>query len=215
MNRLSITVDSSEARTTLCDLCARFGTDKSPYTPGGGHRHPYTTPYSLFFEPLRNKPIKFAEFGVFRGASVIAWRHFFPRARIFGFDNDEANLNKIKAVNIPGVWLDMTDCAKADVLEATFQQYTTDGELFDVIIDDAAHNEEHQAIMIKTALRYMKQGGLLIIEDVFRDRPEEPYLKAMEVVKDLISFQTFIICDHKDRFSPGWNNDKMLVIVRA
>jgi len=34
-------------------------------------------------------------------------------------------------------------------------------------------------------------------------------------MKDLISFSTFIICDHKDRYSPGWDNDKILVIVRA
>jgi hypothetical protein len=69
--------------------------------------------------------------------------------------------------------------------------------------------------MIRTALSKLKQGGLLIIEDIFRDRSEQPFLDALEEMKSLISFRTFIMCEHADRFSPGWNNDKMLVIVRA
>jgi hypothetical protein len=61
----------------------------------------------------------------------------------------------------------------------------------------------------------LKQGGLLIVEDIFRERPIEPYEKVFEQVKDLVSFHTFIVCDHKNRYSPGWNNDKLLVFVRA
>jgi hypothetical protein len=33
-------------------------------------------------------------------------------------------------------------------------------------------------------------------------------------VQDLVSFHTFIVCDHQLRYSPGWNNDKLLVFVR-
>jgi predicted O-methyltransferase YrrM len=213
--RRSITLDSTECKTDLCTICSELGTDKSPYSKGGAHRHPYTAPYSLFFEPLRHKPIKVAEFGVFRGASLMSWRCFFTHARIFGFDCDEPNLNFIREkLALPGVWVDKTDCATAEVLTSTFKQYTADG-LFDVVIDDASHNMEHQALMIRTALPFIHQGGLLIIEDIFRDYSEEPLLKALEDVKDMISFHTFIMCEHKDRFSPGWNNDKMLVIVRA
>ena len=69
--------------------------------------------------------------------------------------------------------------------------------------------------MIRTALPFLKQGGLLIVEDIFREQSEEPLLKAIEDMKDKISFHTFIMCEHQFRFSPGWNNDKMLVIVRA
>ena len=53
----SIIIDSTKCVSELCLLCAKAGTDKSPYGQGG-HRHPYTTPYSLFLEPLKNKPIK-------------------------------------------------------------------------------------------------------------------------------------------------------------
>jgi 2-polyprenyl-3-methyl-5-hydroxy-6-metoxy-1,4-benzoquinol methylase len=121
---------------------------------------------------------------------------------------------EIKAMNLPGVYLDHMDATKADSVELGFQKYMSDGELFDVIIDDALHNVEQQAVTIKTCMNKLKQGGLLIIEDVFRDQDHEPYIAAMAEVKDLISFSTFIVCDHKDRYSPGWNNDKLLVMVR-
>jgi predicted O-methyltransferase YrrM len=191
------------------------GTDKSPFTKNGGHRHPYTTPYSLFFEPLRNKPIKLAEIGIFRGASILAWRMFFSRARIYGFDIDTEAMTHIRNLNLPGVFIDEMDATKADSMESAFQRHMADGELFDVIVDDALHDVSQQAVTIKTCMNKLKQGGLLIIEDIFRDQDHKPYIDAMTEVKSLISFSTFIICDHKDRYSPGWNNDKMLVIVRA
>jgi len=211
----SITLDSSACRTTLCDLCVKCGTDKSPYTENGGHRHPYTAPYSLLFEPLRNKPIKFAEIGVFRGASILVWRNFFSKARIYGFDNDYQTMEPVRALNMPGVILDTMDATNVASIEAGFKKHTADGELFDVILDDALHEPSQQVLTIRTCLSKLKQGGLLIIEDVFRDRPEEPYIEVMKEMSDLISFSTFIVCDHKDRYSPGWNNDKLLVMVRA
>jgi predicted O-methyltransferase YrrM len=213
--RRCITVESTECKTDLCKLCSEVGTDKSPYTKNGGHRHPYTAPYSLFFEPLRHKPIKLAEFGVFKGASLFVWRMFFTRAQIYGFDCDEPALNFIRnELKLPDVVVDKTDCATSEILTQTFEKYTADG-LFDVVIDDASHNMAHQALMIRTALPFLKQGGLLIVEDIFREQSEEPLLKAIEDMKDKISFHTFIMCEHQFRFSPGWNNDKMLVIVRA
>jgi len=191
------------------------GTDKSPYTANGGHRHPYTAPYSLLFEPLRSKPIKFAEIGVFRGASILVWRAFFSKARIYGFDNDLVNMEFIRTRAIPGVTLDYMDASSPESMETVFKKHMADGELFDVILDDALHDETQQAVTIKTCLSKLKQGGLLIIEDIFRDKSEAPYIEAMAEMASLISFSTFIVCDHKDRWSPGWNNDKLLIIVRA
>ena len=210
-----ITIDSSLCRTTLCEYCLLAGTDKSPFTENGGHRHPYTTPYSLFFEPLKNKPIKLAEIGIFRGASLVVWRNFFPRARIYGFDRDLDAMKYAKAYNMPGVFIDEMDALDPISMESALQRHMTDGELFDVIIDDALHTVEQQVVTIKTCMNKLKQGGLLIIEDIFRDQDHAPYVKVMEEVKDLISFSTFIVCDHTNRYSPGWNNDKLLIMVRS
>lgn len=212
----SITIDSSECRSDLCRICADSGTDKCPFNLHG-HRHPYSVPYSLFFEPLRKKPIKFAEIGVFRGASVRAWRSFFtnPNARIFGYDRDIPNLEYIYSLALPNVLLGTMDASKSEDIREKLQQATQDGELFDVILDDASHDPADQCEVIKTALPFLKQGGLLIIEDIFRERTTKPYEDVFPFVQDLVSFHTFIVCDHQLRYSPGWNNDKLLVFVRA
>ncbi len=209
----SITIDSTQCRTTLCRLCAESGTDKCPYTVHG-HRHPYTAPYSLFFEPLKNRPIKFAEIGVFRGASLRAWRNFFSQARIFGYDRDIPNLEYIASMGMPNVLLDVMDAADPANIHHKLTQATSDGELFDVILDDASHDPADQCAVIRTALPFLKQGGLLIIEDIFRERPTQPYEEVFPEIQHLVSFHTFIVCDHELRYSPGWNNDKLLVFVR-
>lgn len=210
----SITLDSSKCTSDLCLFAKQAGTDKGPYTVNG-HRHPYTTPYSLLLEPLRHKPIKFAEVGVFRGASMVVWRNFFSQARIFGYDNDMQNLQAIQQMAIPGTFLGIMDSSKKESIQGVFNASCTDGELFDVIVDDASHDPADQAMMIRSALPFLKQGGLLIIEDIFRERPEIPYEEAFAEVKNMVSFHTFIVCDHEHRYSPGWNNDKMLVLVKA
>ena len=145
----------------------------------------------------------------------MAWRAFFTRARIYGFDMDLAAMKHVKDYDLPAVYLDFMDATKPDSMESVFQKYMSDGELFDVILDDALHDVEQQKVTIRTCMNKLKQGGLLIIEDIFRNQDHKPYVEVMAEVKDLISFSTFIVCDHKDRYSPGWDNDKLLVIVRA
>jgi SAM-dependent methyltransferase len=211
----SIVLDSTHAISELCVFCANSGTDKCVLRlDSGGHRHPYTVPYSLLFETMRRKPIKFLELGVFRGASIIAWRQYFSKARIYGYDNDVGALSAIPM--LPDVQCTRVDVSQRDELVAALSRDTADGELFDIVLDDAAHDVVHQSLLIREGLRFVKPGGLLIIEDVFRDRPESLYAPALEaaIAADLLSFYTFIVCDHRDRYSPGWNNDKMLVLFR-
>lgn len=209
----SITIESTQCRTTLCRLCAQAGTDKCPFNLNG-HRHPYTAPYSLFFEPLKHKSIKFAEVGVFRGASVQVWRNFFTEAKIYGYDNDEPNLEYIRQMNYPNTFLSLLDASKSENIVQRFQEDTKDGELFDVILDDASHAVDDQCLMIRTALPFLKKGGLLIIEDIFRDSDNTSFEAALKDIQNQISFYTFIRCDHALRYSPGWDNDKLLVFVR-
>jgi SAM-dependent methyltransferase len=211
----SIVIDSTHAVSELCVFCAQTGADKGVLRKdGGGHRHPYTIPYALLFEPLRAKPIKFLELGVFRGASVVAWRHYFAKARLYGYDKDTAAMACVPS--LPHTSLSEVDVSNKEALLKALERDTADGELFDVILDDAAHEVAHQTLLIQEGLRFVKPGGLMIIEDVFRDRPEAEYIPALEsaIAAGFLSFYTFIVCDHVDRWSPGWNNDKMLVLFR-
>ena len=209
----SLTIDSTDCRTDLCRFCSESGTDKCPFNLHG-HRHPYSTPYTLLLEPLRYKPIKFAEIGVFRGASLRAWRNYFPEARLYGFDNDVPNLQFIASMGLPNTFLNTMDASKTENIQEKLNESIQDGELFDVILDDASHDPADQSAVIRTALPFLKKGGLLIIEDIFRERSTKPYEEAFVQVQDLVSFHTFIVCDHALRYSPGWNNDKLLIFVK-
>ena len=53
-----------------------------------------------------------------------------------------------------------------------------------------------------------------MVKDIYRDEPNERYEKILEGIKNEFSFISFIITEHKNKFSEGWNNDKLLVLVK-
>jgi hypothetical protein len=65
------------------------------------------------------------------------------------------------------------------------------------------------------AFPLLKQGGLLIVEDIFRSTPEDEYAREIKDVLEKCSASYFVMCEHKDRWSPGWDNDKLLVLVKG
>ena len=210
----SIVLDSSYCISQLCLICGQIGSDKSVLRTGEGHKHPYTVPYTLLLETLRNKPIKFLELGVYRGVSLFCWRHYFKHAKIYGYDNDSEALKRVPKMTDTS--LRDVDVSVKELLVDALTRDTADGELFDVILDDADHSVESHTTLIMNALPFLKQGGLLIMEDIFRSTSETLYEPAIKyaIENNLISFYTFIVCEHKDRYSPGWDNDKVLVMVR-
>ena len=87
----------------------------------------------------------------------------------------------------------------------------------DVLIDDRTHEFDDQVRVVTVGLRYMKTGGILIVEDIFQSREgfaEDCYHGALASVLDYFSNVVFIECRHRNRYSPGWNNDKLLVLFR-
>jgi predicted O-methyltransferase YrrM len=87
--------------------------------------------------------------------------------------------------------------------------------LYDVILDDSSHEHGHQIRIIKEAFPLLRQGGLLVIEDIFRSIPEEEYSRELTDILPQCSAAYFILCEHKYKFSPGWDNDKLLVLVKG
>lgn len=209
----SITIDSTDCITTLCYLCAQAGTDKTPFN-ANGHRHPYTTPYSLLFEPLRYKPIKFGEVGISVGDSLHAWSAFFPKATIVGYDIDANNLTIASSRNFPNTTIHMMDANDPENIVSQLQEDTKDGKLFDVLIDDASHEVETQCTLLRNAFRFLNPGGFYIIEDIYRDRSIDDLEIIFKEIEPMVSFHTFILCEHTNRFSPGANNDKLFVLVK-
>jgi predicted O-methyltransferase YrrM len=89
----------------------------------------------------------------------------------------------------------------------------TGGDL-DVILDDSSHGVDDQIRIIKQAIPFLRPGGVIIIEDIFRDTPEERYEEGLADVLDQFSMAMFVVTEHERRYSPGWNNDKLLFLVK-
>jgi predicted O-methyltransferase YrrM len=218
MSRISkLVIDSSEALTELCDLGAKAGTDKSPYN-GAGHRHPYTAVYTMLLSSLKGKAVRFAEIGVAAGSSAEMWTRYFsdPAAQIWAFDRDQNFLDALGR-RVPDGRLRrglMDVGVDGDVERALKEGGIGPGEL-DALLDDSSHEHGHQLRIVREGFPFVRSGGLLIVEDIFRSTDESEYVEPLKDVLAQCSAAYFVECEHRLKWSPGWNNDKMLVLVKA
>ena len=213
-----IVVDSSDAMTELCFLGKSAGADKSPYNTCR-HRHPYTAVYNMLFASLKNKPIEFAEIGVAAGCSAILWDMYFTsgQTRLHYFDRDQGFLENGEKITGSRTKFSLMDVSvDGDVVRALKESLGSEVvQQYDVILDDSSHEHGHQIRIIKEAFPLLKPGGLLIVEDIFRATPEEEYTRELTDILPKCSAAYFVMCEHKDRWSPGWDNDKILVLVKS
>ena len=207
----SIVIDSTNALTELCYMGKLTRTDKTPYNENG-HRHPYTAVYSLLFGSLRYRECKFAEIGVAGGASVVLWNNYFKNASFYFFDRDTDFLNNASNY-VPKEKNTFTEMDVKNRSSIVKGLEATGGEL-DILLDDSTHTREDQILIIKEGLPFVKSGGIIIIEDVYRNESEENYLNELKDVLDNFSQVFFITTDHALRYSPGWDNDKLLVLIK-
>ena len=218
-----IVMDSTGAYTELCELGKLCKIDKSPYNDTQmGHRHPYTALYSMLFAPLKNKKIVFGEIGVAMGGSVCLWWNYFSKGRFCFFDRDQNLLNNINTMNFPRAqpYTGLVDVRiDGDVGRAILNACMTDvsGELhlFDVLLDDSSHDYNDQIRIVKECWPHIRSGGYMIVEDVFRQIPESDFERDLDQVLSECADAYFVVCNHEERYSPGWNNDKILVLVKA
>lgn len=103
--------------------------------------------------------ITFVEVGVLNGGSLFMWREYFgPQARIIGIDlNPQAKRWEEHGFEIyigsqsdPAFW------------ESFYQAV---GKV-DVVLDDGGHTNRQQLITTFHALKHIKDGGVLLVEDV-------------------------------------------------
>ena len=204
-------LESSRGPTELCHIGARSGADKSPFNQHG-HRHAYTPFYSTILAPYKNKPIRFAEIGVAAGASVLMWsRYFSPAADLVFFDRDENFLANSKNFEIPNTKFHVMDIKVPESIHKGFQET---GEQFDIILDDSTHDVYDQKILLDNLFPYLKPGGIVIIEDVFRSVTNDKYYDIIKSHIDNLAFYAFYEMEHADKYSPGWDNDKILMLVK-
>jgi SAM-dependent methyltransferase len=209
-----LVIDSSSSRTDLCELGVVYPTDKSPYnfSSVSGHRHPYTAVYDLLFSPLRHLPINFGEIGIEQNQSMKCWRSYFPQANLWGWEYYPEKIENALMDNLTKVTYLPMDVTSVDSI---ILNLINSGVTFDVIIDDSTHKFEDQIRIAKVIHKFIRPGGYFVIEDIFRDFPEQKYYEALKEIIPHYQSITFIETEHVNKDSTGWNNDKLLVFVRG
>lgn len=125
-------------------LFLKYGSDK------------YHHGYSDFYEQhLPKTPKKILEIGVKNGASILAWKEYFPEAEIHGLDL----FMESPVPDIPGVKFWKGNQCDWRLLEQLRH------EDFDIIIDDGSHNSRDQMMTFFG----LYNGKHYFIEDLYDD----------------------------------------------
>lgn len=163
--------------TTLTELAEIYKTDKKK----SGDHHNYVEIYDKWFAPIKDKVTGFLEIGIlkhpmesmfpYEGASLLMWHDFFTNATINGFDiNDHRNMNKhgkdrIKIhIGDQGSRIFLKDLMELQIAKP-----------MDIIVDDGSHWMHHQQISLACLFKYVKPGGIYVIEDLFTSHPKPPF----------------------------------------
>jgi hypothetical protein len=140
----------------LDSIGKKHGTDKV--------HHGYMVFYTRNFEKYKNKKLNLLEIGVYRGASLKTWEEYFPNGSIFGIDDGTlSSKDSIIGLTSGRIKTFIADQKNRQQLESAISGI--DG--LDIIIDDGLHFQEHQQVSIGFLFKYLKNGGLYIIEDLY------------------------------------------------
>lgn len=184
MKLSNLTCDVLQNRSPMCELAKHFGTDK--------HDHGYTKIYHEIMKDKKEQNISILELGIYQGSSIKMWHDYFKHGLICGTDNGRiVKYSKIKSsgscenpskddiellkegnvFNTDFSWLEnqRIKCYTADQrsyeqMKNAFNHFGTD--MFDYILDDGHHFQEHQQKSLGLLFPHVKSKGFYIIEDI-------------------------------------------------
>jgi SAM-dependent methyltransferase len=201
----------------LCLIGKKYDTDKTPLrinvnrSPDNKtrHAHPYTLYYNSIFKNIKNDNLNILEFGILEGASLLMWKEYFCNSKIVGLDNNTYYINKMKEQNFDISYVNVNDEIS---ISSTLNSINM---MFDIIIEDTTHQTDDQRRVIKNAVKYLKPGGIMIIEDIYIEINEEYYYEILgeETLNEFQNYY-FITLDHENKYSEGWDNDKLFVLIK-
>lgn len=129
------------------------GTDKGGYE---GEHDFVKGFYNEEFKKYQDKEIKLLEIGIYGGASLALWSKYFTKGQITGLDIVD-NINH-KYRGLDRVRIGICDAYNPDAVNQM-------GE-YDIIIDDGPHTIETLKKCIEYYLPKLKEGGVMVLEDV-------------------------------------------------
>ena len=172
-------------KTELCQLFEKYKADKCPVI-----HHTYSPSYYELLNPIKNDIKNMLEIGIgnvplmtqivsdgyIPGASIRAWRDFFPNSTIYAVDILPEVLfedDRIKTYE-----LDQSSIESIQNFISVVRSETSEDFMFDFIIDDGSHLIDHMIISGYEFPKYLKEDGIYIIEDV-----QNKYFSALKDVK--------------------------------
>ena len=200
----------------LCEIWKKYDTDKSSQrmnVTNTRYCHPYTLFYDGLFKNKKDETLKIAEIGILNGASLLMWNEYFANSEIYGFEYNNNLINNYKQNNNTNrVTLSNIDVTSKDSIVKAFSELNL---LYDIIIDDSTHQFEDQIKVIENTYQYLKPGGILIIEDIFKSYNENDYINRLTPLLEEFQDYYFIELYHNNRNSTGWDNDKLFILIKG
>lgn len=151
----------TELLTARASVDNAHGTDKNV-------THTYGELYETLFAPRRDTASAVLELGVYSGASVLVWAEYFPRAAVVGADITLARVRF--GADHPRIRLVQTDATVPAAVDATRAAAAELGvapdQGYDLILDDASHDPNHQVASARLFAPHLAPGGLYVVEDI-------------------------------------------------
>jgi SAM-dependent methyltransferase len=141
------------------------------------------------------------------------WKEYFVNSELYGFEYNNDYINNFKKkFNNDRITLSEIDVTNKESIEKSFIKLNI---LYDIIIEDTTHQFKDQIRVIENIYQYLKPGGILIIEDIFKSYNENDYINSLQPILKHFQDYYFIELDHINKNSPGWNNDKLFILIKG
>jgi len=139
---------------TLDSIFSKYSTDKGP----GFHN--YSRQYEGLLAPLRERPVRILEIGVYKGESLLAWRDAFPNAQCVVGVDITASCKSYENIN-KSIFVEVLDASLPSSINVLKQKY---GQ-FDLILDDGSHINEHVIKSFEGLFPLLTEQGIYVVED--------------------------------------------------
>jgi len=133
------------------------GTDKS-------EGHSYDIFYSEHFEKYKSISGNILEIGVQYGGSSLLWHDYLPNFKIIMTDiYNQIHPKILEKMNQERYEFLLMDSFTNDSINLIKEKYP---EGFDIIVEDGPHTLESQIFTLREYPKLLKDGGILVIEDI-------------------------------------------------
>lgn len=143
-----------------------------------GWTHNYLPSYEMLFEPYRDLDINIFEVGYLHGGSCKLFERYFSLAKIKAIDITPCVPppdHKRITLELKNVW---------DVTSEYFNDFIPT-----IAIDDGSHLIEDQIHFIKTVYPILKEGGILIVEDIQNIDKQKSIFECLGIAFDVFDLR--------------------------